>query len=66
MKEIGEASPGTNLVDASCRRSGSRLDRLEGEGSDRKPSDDEGHREARDDEVSLGESNDYDEPTGHA
>ena len=66
MKEIGEASPGTNLVDASCRRSGSRLDRLEVEGAGRKPSHDEGRREASDVEVGNGESNDRDEPTRHA
>jgi len=65
VKEIGEASPGTNLVDASCRRSGSRLDRLEGEGAGRKGSHDEGDREASHVEVSHGESNDRDEPTRH-
>jgi hypothetical protein len=76
VKEFGEASPGTNLVDARCRRSGSCLDRLEGKGADRKPSHDEGHRDAihRDashgdaihGEVSNGESNDRDEPIRHA
>jgi hypothetical protein len=66
VKEIGEASPGTDLVDTSCRRPGSRLDRFEVEGAGRKPSHDEGHREASDVEVGNGESNDRDEPTRHA